>query len=116
MIGDKSMADRSIIPAPQLLRDAQANISRRVSRLRSTRVVPRLLVLALALWPGCSKKEGGEVAPTVTVQVATAESAKIERKISADAVIYPLRQAALVPKITARLTIFVERGSRVSRR
>jgi RND family efflux transporter MFP subunit len=64
--------------------------------------------------PGCSKKEGGEVAPTVTVQVATAEIKKIERKISTDAVIYPLRQAALVPKISAPVhKFFVERGSHV---
>ncbi len=71
-------------------------------------------MLALATWPGCSKKEGGEVAPTVTVQVATAETEKIDRKISADAVIYPLRQAALVPKISAPVRkFFVERGSHV---
>jgi HlyD family secretion protein len=48
------------------------------------------------------------------VQVATAESTKIERKISSDAVIFPLRQAALVPKITAPVhEFFVERGSHV---
>ena len=76
--------------------------------------IPGLLLLTLAMWPGCSKKEGGEVAPTVTVQVATAENEKIERKISADAVIYPLRQAALVPKISAPVRkFFVERGSHV---
>jgi RND family efflux transporter MFP subunit len=66
------------------------------------------------MWPGCSQKEGGEVAPTVTVQVATAQTEKIERKISADAVIFPLRQAALVPKISAPVhKFFVERGSHV---
>ena len=72
------------------------------------------LLLALAMWPGCSKKEGSEVAPTVTVQVATAETEKIERKISTDAVIYPPRQAALSPKISAPVrTFFVDRGSPV---
>jgi RND family efflux transporter MFP subunit len=66
------------------------------------------------MWPGCSKKEGGEVAPTITVQVAAAETEKIERKITADAVIYPLRQAALTPKISAPVRkFFVERGSHV---
>jgi RND family efflux transporter MFP subunit len=70
--------------------------------------------LALAIVPGCSKKESGDVAPTVTVQVATVANAKIERKISSDAVIYPLRQAALVPKISAPVRkFFVERGSHV---
>jgi multidrug efflux pump subunit AcrA (membrane-fusion protein) len=72
------------------------------------------LLLALVLWPGCSKKEGGEVAPTVTVQVVTAETEKIERKVSTDAVIYPLRQAALVPKISAPVhKFYAERGSHV---
>jgi multidrug efflux pump subunit AcrA (membrane-fusion protein) len=67
----------------------------------------------LALWPACSK-ESTEVAPTVSVQVATAEVEKIERKVSTDAVIYPLRQAALVPKISAPVRKFyVERGSHV---
>ena len=66
------------------------------------------------MWPGCSKKEGSEVAPTVTVQVATAETEKIERKIFTDAVIYPPRQAALTPKISAPVRkFFVERGSHV---
>jgi len=70
--------------------------------------------LALAIGPGCSKKESGDVAPTVTVQVATVANRKIERKISSDAVIYPLRQAALVPKISAPVRkFFVERGSHV---
>jgi len=83
-------------------------------RPRASGVIPGLLLLALAMWPGCSQKEGGEVAPTVTVQVATAQTEKIERKISADAVIFPLRQAALVPKISAPVhKFFVERGSHV---
>jgi multidrug efflux pump subunit AcrA (membrane-fusion protein) len=70
--------------------------------------------MALAMGQGCSKKEGGEGTPTVIVQVATAKTEKIERKISMDAVIYPLRQAALAPKISAPIRkFFVERGSRV---
>jgi multidrug efflux pump subunit AcrA (membrane-fusion protein) len=73
-----------------------------------------LLLMALAMGPGCSKKEGGEVAPTVTVQVAIAETQKIERKISTDAVIFPLRQSAIAPKISAPVRkFFVERGSHV---
>ena len=109
------MADHSITPANRSSRDPHGNNSRRVIRLRATGVVFSLLVLAaLAIWPGCSKKEGGEVAPTVTVQVATAATEKIERRISTDAVVYPLRQAALVPKISAPVSkFFVERGSHV---
>ncbi len=64
---------------------------------------------------GCSAKDqGGELAPTVTVQVGTAENEAIQRKVIADAVIYPLNQAAIVPKIAAPVKKFyVERGSQV---
>ena len=50
----------------------------------------------------------------VTVQVATAERATIRREITADAVLYPLRQAAIVPRISAPVRKFyVERGTHV---
>ena len=50
----------------------------------------------------------------MTVQVATASNQAIQRKISADAVLYPRDQAAIVPKVIAPVKKFyVERGSRV---
>ena len=114
MIGDKPMADHSITRLGRWVSDPRGMFSRRARRPRASNVIPSLLILALATWPACSKKEGGEVAPTVTIQVATAETEKIERKISTDAVIYPLRQAALTPKISAPVRkFFVERGSHV---
>jgi len=107
------MADQWIIRTGKCLTDSRGLFSRR-RRPRASSFVPSLLLLALVVWPGCSKKEGSDVTPTVTVQVATAETEKIERKISTDAVVYPLRQAALVPKITAPVRkFFVERGSHV---
>ena len=114
MIGDKRMADYSIIRWGRFSLELIGSVSHKVFRLRDSGTVPGLLLLVLAMWPGCSKKESGEVTPTVTVQVATAENEKIERKISADAVIYPPRQAALTPKISAPVRkFFVERGSHV---
>lgn len=72
------------------------------------------LVLSIAAWPCCSTKEKTEPSPTVTIQVATVGMGKIERRISLDAVIYPLRQAALTPKISAPVhKFFVERGDLV---
>ncbi len=63
---------------------------------------------------GCAKKEPPEPEPLVTVEVASAETATVERKITADAVLYPLRQAAIIPKISAPVRKFyVERGSPV---
>ncbi len=72
------------------------------------------LALAIAAWPGCSKNEVSQPSPTVTVQVATVGMGKIDRTISTDAVIFPLRQAALTPKISAPVHRFlVERGDHV---
>src|SRR5581483_3666382 len=76
-----------------------------------------LLGLALAAsvlsW-GCSKSDTAEAAPTVTVQVGSAENLTIERKVAAEATLYPLAQASIVPKISAPIKKFnVNRGSRV---
>src|SRR6202035_1564080 len=63
---------------------------------------------------GCSTKEAAEGSPTVTVQVGAAENQTIERKVVAEATLYPLEQAAIVPKITAPVKKFyVNRSSKV---
>ncbi len=62
---------------------------------------------------GCSHKEK-EAEPTVTVQMADVRRGNIERKINAEAILFPLNQAAIVPKISAPVRQFyVNRGSRV---
>lgn len=67
-----------------------------------------------AVLSGCAKKQAEEPAPVVTVEVASVQTATIERKVSADAVLFPLRQAAIVPKISAPVAKFyVQRGSPV---
>jgi multidrug efflux pump subunit AcrA (membrane-fusion protein) len=68
--------------------------------------------LSLALFAGCKK----EVAPSVevSVQAENPESGEITEHIAADAVLAPIAQAAILPKITAPVSRFyVERGSRV---
>lgn len=63
---------------------------------------------------GCSKPAEQEVAPTVTVQVDAAQKEPIQLKVSADAVLYPKDQAAIVPKVVSPVKKFyVERGSHV---
>src|SRR5580693_3024468 len=63
---------------------------------------------------GCGSKEQGDAAPTVTVQVATARAAPLDLVVTADAIIFPRDQAAIVPKISAPVkTFYVDRGSRV---
>jgi HlyD family secretion protein len=71
-------------------------------------------VAASLLSFGCSTKEAAEGAPTVTVQVGAAENQTIERKVIAEATLYPLEQAAIVPKITAPVKKFyANKGSKV---
>ena len=62
---------------------------------------------------GCSAKEpAAEAAPTVAVQVDAAEAEAIQRKMTADAILYPLDQSSIVPKIAAPVKKFyVDRGS-----
>jgi HlyD family secretion protein len=71
-------------------------------------------VAALLLFStGCSSAEK-EADPLVTVQTTPAERATISETVSAEAVVYPVEQAIISPKITAPITEFkVQRGSRV---
>src|SRR3984957_14892661 len=78
------------------------------------RLVIPILGMILFFVPGCSTKEPADLAPTVSVQVAAAEDAPIERKVASDAILYPRDQAAIVPKISAPVKkFFVDRGSAV---
>jgi HlyD family secretion protein len=72
-----------------------------------------LIAIGVTSIAGCSK---GESAPTplVTVQAEHPELGTIAEHIPADAVLAPLAQAAISPKITAPVRRFyVQRGSRV---
>src|SRR5215831_4432361 len=72
-----------------------------------------LTIAPLLVSVGCSKPEA-EKEPVVTVQTTPAQRASISQTISTEAVIYPLEQATISPKITAPITEFkVQRGSRV---
>ena len=75
------------------------------------KIVPALCLASLLA--GCSHGEK-ETEPTVTVQVAPAAIKPIQEIVRAEAVLYPLHQAALVPKISAPVRKFlVNRGSKV---
>ncbi len=76
--------------------------------------LPVACALALALLPlaGCKKEAVPE--PVVTVAAEHPEQGEIAEKIVADAVLAPLAQAAIQPKIAAPVHKFlVERGSKV---
>src|SRR5260370_22400662 len=73
------------------------------------------LALPLFFGSGCSKEEK-EKEPVVTVQVTPAKRATISQTIFAEAVVYPLQQATIAPKITSTVKQFLaQRGSRVKK-
>src|ERR1051326_900715 len=71
--------------------------------------------IAALLLSGCTSTKAAEAteeAPTVSVQVGPVEVTKIQRKVIAEAVLFPKDQAAIVPKINAPVKkFFVDRGS-----
>lgn len=70
------------------------------------------VVLSLA---GCGKAEK-EPETIVSVQVTPAQRTPISQVITAEAVVFPLEQAVVSPKMTAPITEFkVQRGSRVKK-
>ncbi len=71
--------------------------------------------IAIALFlSACSSNQESEPAPTVTVQAATVQTQPIQQIITADAVLYPVDQAAIVPQVSAPIKeFFVQRGSHV---
>jgi HlyD family secretion protein len=71
------------------------------------------LALSLALLSSCSKEPAAKE-PIVPVQVAPVEKTTIQHTVVAQAVLFPLTQSAIVPKISAPVkTFLVKRGSRV---
>jgi HlyD family secretion protein len=72
-----------------------------------------LIAIGVAFLAGCSKSENAPT-PLVTVQAEHPELGTITEHIAADAVLAPLAQAAISPKITAPVRRFyVQRGSHV---
>lgn len=80
--------------------------------MKLTNLSLALIALSLLSLAGCSKEKTEE--PEVAVQVAPVEQTSLERNVAADAILFPLQQAAIVPKISAPVQKFyVKRGSRV---
>ncbi|HEY1766555.1 MAG TPA: efflux RND transporter periplasmic adaptor subunit [Terracidiphilus sp.] len=84
----------------------------RTIRCRTQWVLLGAMALPLALSTGCKKEAAPET--EVTVQAAHPEQGPIADQITADAVLAPLAQAAIEPKISAPVKKFyVQRGARV---
>lgn len=81
--------------------------------LCSRRCLLSMLLASLSTWVACSGGEKEE-APVVPVQFVQVEKATLEQKVTADAVLFPIAQSAIVPKISAPVQKFlVNRGSQV---
>jgi multidrug efflux pump subunit AcrA (membrane-fusion protein) len=72
-----------------------------------------VLTLTLATVAGCRSPEK-EAEPLVNVEVTPAEKTSISQVVTAEGVLFPLRQATVAPKITSTITDFkIQRGSHV---
>lgn len=80
---------------------------------------PVLIVLAACITLtncSCSKPKPEESEPVVPVQVAEVKQDSIDRIISASAILFPVDQASVMPKISAPVKVFhVKRGDHVSK-
>jgi multidrug efflux pump subunit AcrA (membrane-fusion protein) len=84
--------------------------SRRVGLIAHVSSAAALFFILLAA--GCKKEDAP--APEITVQAEHPEQGTISDHITADAILAPLAQAAIVPKISAPVKKFyVQRGTRV---
>lgn len=94
-------------------------VAARINRNRAASLLPlqlstfSILVTGLCLLSGCSKTPA-EKEPTVSVQAVVVEKTTIRQTVSAEAVLFPLQESAIVPKISAPVKAFyVTRGSPV---
>jgi HlyD family secretion protein len=97
--------------------DGNERSKRAITKLSRTHCPGRIGVVVtlcgLLLCLGCSSEKPAEE-PTVSVQVAPVEKTTIQHVVETQAVLFPLQQAAIVPKISAPVQKFlVKRGSPV---
>ena len=88
-----------------------AGMSSKSKKIVGSTVV--MIAATLALFSGCSG-DAKESEPAVPVQIVAVSRATLQQRITADAVLFPIAQSALVPKISAPVKKFlVNRGSHV---
>lgn len=81
---------------------------------RTLRAMPCVLGLALLTGLGACSKGSSEKEAAVSVQAEAAQQKTIEHTIEAEALLFPLQEAAITPKITAPVhKFYVNRASKV---
>lgn len=96
------------------------SLARAKAGQRARRAVPAhpgfvalAFVVALGL-AACSGSESADKEPVVSVQAEPAERTSIQQKVVAEAVLYPIHEAAITPKVSAPVLKFdVNRGDHV---
>src|SRR5438046_9814676 len=58
------------------------------------------LLISLLAAPSCSKNSA-EAPPAVPVQIVAVQQATLNQTVTADAILFPLQQSAITPKISA---------------
>lgn len=88
------------------------NSNPHVAQHSRRRIAVILLSAAIILFSACSGNKDSE--QPVPVEIVPVEKATLQQIVSSDAVIFPIAQSALVPKISAPVKKFyVNRGSRI---
>jgi len=90
-------------------------INNSLTFLRRWKALFTAIAAVLSVASGCSKAEK-EKEPVVSVQTTAARRAPLSQVVTAEAVVYPLEQATIAPKITSTIKRFhVQRGARVKK-
>jgi HlyD family secretion protein len=96
---------------PPTQQRVRGHYRRGTARLRIVLALSLIIPVILSAL-GCSKEKQEE--PTVSVQAALVKKATIEQTVTSEAILFPLAQSAIVPKISAPVkTFYVNRGSKV---
>lgn len=91
----------------------ETSAAKLVQNLKHRTILESLVVAALLTIVACSSDKPTEQ-PAVAVQAAAVEKTTIQRTVEAQAILFPLQQAAITPKISAPVQKFlVKRGSPV---
>src|SRR5581483_4480447 len=84
------------------------------SRRRRLKIWAALCVLIFLVGLGACSHESGNQEPVVSVQVVPVQETTLQQTVTSEAVLFPLAQAAITPKISAPVRKFyVKRGSKV---
>src|SRR5437879_10958239 len=79
----------------------------------SKRIASLFVATALIFSAGCSR-DSADKEPVVSVQVAPVNKTTIQRTVIAEAILFPLQQSAITPKISAPVkTFYVKRGAKI---